>query len=685
MFKKILMLNKKFLWILVGVLIVPVWYFILAPEILKIPKDFFYSADVVSVDNFYDAKAKEFKGEQYSKTKFSYEVVSVEGKNLIIKNTFDVKSLEGKQIFKTEPIYGINSITGEHIPTLGDKSRTGFLFAPRNLKKGKSFIYWHASSNIPSEMKFIGKESLYGLNVYKYETDYGGAVDQTKYLSFVPEVGKTRGIKLVSKNYIWIEPISGYLVKQEDFSTDYYFYDLKTGEKISPYNNFLNTFSEESIISNVSEAKYLKYKIIFVNLSVPLLILLTLLRLFLPKEKILYINSKYAKYKTNIVVIFLLIPVAFGGYIYTKKQINSKEKNNYEVHSNQVTQKIQSGISIYFNILNSGKGLYNASNSVENSEWKKFVGSLDLSKNYPGMQGFGFAKFVTNNDKSEFINEVKKDSTASFDIWPSGIRDYYVPITYLEPQDTKNKKALGYDMYSEINRRNALNRAIETGDISISAKVALIQDKDSGSQPGFLVYIPVYKNTTKSKILNANKGGVFGFVYSPFRTNDLINSLVKDKNISIRFRIYDGLKVNQDYLIFDSKDSNLGQKRSITFRKIENIYIGGHAWTIEYTNNPDFVFSYFDKYLPLIVLLFSLLLCYFIYLSTYTSLKSKENAENYAKRVTAELENNKVELIQKNIQIEKKLDELNKINKIMINREVKMIDLKKEIESLNKK
>lgn len=86
-------------------------------------------------------------------------------------------------------------------------------------------------------MSFKGEENLYGLKVYKFATDYGGEIDQTigHEKSGVPEY---IGIKLNSTNEIWIEPTTGFLVKQQDYSTDYYYYDKRTGEKLTPYNEF---------------------------------------------------------------------------------------------------------------------------------------------------------------------------------------------------------------------------------------------------------------------------------------------------------------------------------------------------------------------------------------------------------------------------------------------------------------
>jgi len=62
-------------WFLIVGISLPVWIFFIAPFLLEIPTDFSYKADIISVDNFYDEKIGDYRGEQYSNTKFSYQVV----------------------------------------------------------------------------------------------------------------------------------------------------------------------------------------------------------------------------------------------------------------------------------------------------------------------------------------------------------------------------------------------------------------------------------------------------------------------------------------------------------------------------------------------------------------------------------------------------------------------------------
>lgn len=80
---------------------------------------------------------------------------------MTIRNTFHVTAPDGRTIFKTAPLYGINRFTAMHVEEAGDRNRSGFLFAPRNVDKGETFEYWHVSSNRSVTMKYSGERLLY--------------------------------------------------------------------------------------------------------------------------------------------------------------------------------------------------------------------------------------------------------------------------------------------------------------------------------------------------------------------------------------------------------------------------------------------------------------------------------------------------------------------------------------------
>ncbi len=299
------------------VLLAIIWHVVIAPRSLYLPSNFSYSAAVVSRDNFYDEKTAAFSGETVSNTKFGYQTLSSKNNVLNVQNFFDVSSAAGDKIFAVERTYGIDRKTHQHVSGYGDKGRQGYLFGPPNAAK-KSFVYWHVNYDAPATMYFQNEEDILGLTTYHYAADYHA--DQTKDLTNLPGVGKTRGINLDIHLELWIEPATGFLVKYEDHSTAYY-YDLATQQRLNPWNRFSNTYSFESVAEKVQEADQLKRQKQSNEAGTPIFFAL-IGAIFLGRWTLLYWRqrSKTAGYASPAVVSALFIGLiglaALAGWVF---------------------------------------------------------------------------------------------------------------------------------------------------------------------------------------------------------------------------------------------------------------------------------------------------------------------------------------------------------------------------------
>lgn len=269
---------KKYVFLLpmvVAVLFVVIWFSSLLPRLSLYTKDFAFTADINSVDTFFDEKQQKFLPEKTSNTIFTYHVTSTTPEALIIENTFEVKTLQGEKIVSITRNLAIHPLDGSHVSTLGDKSRVGYLFAPKNLHKQQVFPYWHINYNVPATMTFVSEERLYGLLTYKFESDYAGqVVDQTENLTHLPGVGETKGIRLSPKLQVWFEPVSGRMVKYSDETLANY-YDLKSNQVLFPWNKFKNVVTEESVQRLVASATAAKFTIYMQQAIFPVIVLFT--------------------------------------------------------------------------------------------------------------------------------------------------------------------------------------------------------------------------------------------------------------------------------------------------------------------------------------------------------------------------------------------------------------------------
>jgi diguanylate cyclase (GGDEF)-like protein/PAS domain S-box-containing protein len=319
-----------------------------------------------------------------------------------------------------------------------------------------------------------------------------------------------------------------------------------------------------------------------------------------------------------VIIIGLLISIFVGAFAYT--YYVDKEKVRLEIQSKNIVIHIKDRMATYEQVLKSGVGLFNASDSISRNEWAIFVKEHKLNENYKVMQGFGYSEVVLPNNKQKHEERIRKEGFADFKIHPEGQRELYTSIIYLEPFDKRNIRAFGYDMFSEEVRRIAMMKAMQSGEAILSGKITLVQEFDTDIQAGFLMYLPVYKKGSKLDTPAQRVFATEGFVYAPFRANYFMDGLLGDMFPNMEFEIYDGDAVSKEHMLYDSNTKHQNMK----LYKTTHITMNGRTWTLLFRNTialkSESIFIIF--LIPSLILILTLLL----YLLLNSLIKAKEIA-----------------------------------------------------------
>lgn len=239
-------------------------------------------------------------------------------------------------------------------------------------------------------------------------------------------------------------------------------------------------------------------------------------------------------------------------------------------------------------ILRGVLGLFVASDRVDRNEFRDYVATLHLAENYPGIQGIGYAKIVPRAEKIKHIEAVRKESGHhEYVIHPEREQACYTSIVYLEPFSGRNLRAFGYDMYAEPVRHAAMEQARDTGMASLSGKVLLVQETDQHPQAGFLIYLPVFRNGAPHETVQERRANIIGWVYSPFRMDDLAQGMYGERAKDLDIEIYDGKTVAPDTLMYDAngdRGSGIYQLSAVRVVKMKN-----HIWTLLIHSTPLFI------------------------------------------------------------------------------------------------
>ena len=146
------------------------------------------------------------------------------------------------------------------------------------------------------------------------------------------------------------------------------------------------------------------------------------------------------------------------------------------------------------------------------TEWRTFVERMRIQEHFPGIQGIGYAQMLAPGNSPRISPRCGLEGFDTYTVKPEGKRDIYSAIVYLEPFDWRNRRAFGYDMYSNPMRRAAMDHARDTGAAAVSGRVVLVQETSADVQAGFLVHLPVYRPDTPTDTVARRREALIGFV-----------------------------------------------------------------------------------------------------------------------------------------------------------------------------
>lgn len=118
---------------------------------------------------------------------------------------------------------------------------------------------------------------------------------------------------------------------------------------------------------------------------------------------------------------------------------------------------------------------------------------------------------------------------------------------------------------------------------ALSGKVRLVQETTIDPQPGVLLYMPVFRRGAELGTPAQRERAFVGWVYSPFRMNDLIAGTLGNAGPRIRLRIYDGHDTRPETLLFDSHP-DLDRAAELSDRSL--LELDSRVWTLVFDTTP---------------------------------------------------------------------------------------------------
>jgi signal transduction histidine kinase len=321
-------------------------------------------------------------------------------------------------------------------------------------------------------------------------------------------------------------------------------------------------------------------------------------------------------------VVFLLAQLVASVLLVTLwRGIQAKDRASFEGEVTRTTDAMRQRIETTIALLHGTAGLFAARGDVSREEFSSFVGRLSLRERYPGILGIGYTARLAPAQVAATTERMRAGGFPAFTVWPEGPRDEYHAIFYLEPLDERNRAAIGYDMYTNDVRREAMARARDSGRAAASGKVILVQEIEERKQAGFLIYVPVYTAATPPGA-PLRRASLRGFVYSPLRADDLLAGVAGSGVRQLAYKVFDEEAVAAN-LMRATPGADAEAPAHSAQRELE---IAGRRWIIRFSSRPEFEALSQQRLLPLLALA-SLAASLLLGWITFVQVRARRDAE----------------------------------------------------------
>lgn len=338
-----------------------------------------------------------------------------------------------------------------------------------------------------------------------------------------------------------------------------------------------------------------------------------------------------------LAVFLLSAGMTIGVYTYLDRLETLEWQTTVSRDAARVTTEIRARLQAHAQFLRGIRAFFSAQENVSSEDWRLFSQQLQIERNVPGIQAYGYAPAIATGQLAAYAAERSRiTAPQTFKVSPAlNSGDSALPVTYLAPDNPQNLTAIGFNIYSEPRRAEAVDLARDHNDVALSRRIELIQEgTQAHRQPGLLMVLPVYRQGAPTTTVEERRKAFAGIVYAAYRMGDFMQSFSHANSGSLGLRIFDEDSFNsarneQTFsLLYDS--GNDADSEVIDTHEME---FGQRNWHLRFSPLGHST----RTHTPLLVLIAGFLVSLALGALSRTQTSYRERAESLAHDITVEL------------------------------------------------
>ncbi len=284
-----------------------------------------------------------------------------------------------------------------------------------------------------------------------------------------------------------------------------------------------------------------------------------------------------------ILTTFLIGLVVYGGVLWwTEKRHIARKENVFAEDAKTTVKNIEQWQQTYENLLVSVSGLFTANQKVTRSEFSRFVSSSLSPERYPSVQALGFARIISDREKTQLEKKIREEGHPSFAVHPEMTEETLYVVDFIEPLK-RNTETFGLDLGSDPALRATVEQARDTGQITATGAITLTQK--AKQQQSFLFLHPIYNTLLPPGTIGERRDAFVGVAIAVFHTENLFRTILKGIP-TVQVEVYDsrqgeGSTFRDNQLLFKSDNALPESESDKHYSHTSAIEIGNRVWWVQ--------------------------------------------------------------------------------------------------------
>ncbi|MDB6065248.1 MAG: multi-sensor hybrid histidine kinase [Pedosphaera sp.] len=343
--------------------------------------------------------------------------------------------------------------------------------------------------------------------------------------------------------------------------------------------------------------------------------------------------------KMRVAYLVLAVSLVPAGVVYyrVRENVQTHDLARFDRVIKEQEAAIEQRIPRCLDEMLAVRGLFAANSSVNGDQWQKYVASLGLQQQFPGILMMGYLERGDGEKKSGFLKRSSTSAGSQANAQVEADRSGSFPALYLKEFGASELPEIGHNHFADPERHPAMELARDSGQPVATGKLA----QTNVDHAGFIIYLPVYRSGTGASTVTERRAALQGFIFASLDADKLLSSTFgKQHNPIVDCEVFDGTELVREHLLHDDDQIlHSAEKKTHQLTRTIALPVLNRTWTLYFSSLPAF-FAESQSNLPIIALICWLTLGFLLFAITWAEVKARARSE----RITAELQKSETAL-----------------------------------------